>query len=139
MDRPYHHLGPHAAGALGGPRRLARLTGMFVGFLGRDGARAWLALQDGELIPVAWPEGFCVRFHPLEMFDKEGTQVAEGGAYVALTGGFLPPGETPTTQDILELFVAHSINKLEDAGAIHALGWEKVAKSRQVKRGRQLS
>jgi hypothetical protein len=70
------------------PSRLARLSGVLVGFTAQGLAWVWLQGRDGSLVPVAWPRGYHARFDPLELLDAQGRCVARGGEMVQVGGGF---------------------------------------------------
>lgn len=81
-----------APGSDAQPTRLARLSGVLVGFVADGRAWVWLAAPDGSLTPVAWPRGYCARLDPLELLDAEERCVARGGDVVRTAGGYTDAG-----------------------------------------------
>jgi hypothetical protein len=90
-ERPIWQL-VTAPGSDAQPSRLARLSGVLVGFVADGRAWVWLAAPDGSLTPVAWPRGYRARLDPLELLDAEGRCVARGGDVVRTAGGYTGAG-----------------------------------------------
>jgi len=92
------------------PHRLARLSGVLVGFTAQEGAYVWaMSKRDGEITPLVWPRGYRARFQPLELLNEALTVVASGGRSVTVVGGFLPEGYGRRPLRAASMFAVHSI------------------------------
>lgn len=62
------------------------LTGTLGGDAELEGGCAWLDADDGTRYEVAWPDGYEVRFEPLELVGPDGETVARDGDTLHVTG-----------------------------------------------------
>ena len=72
--------------------RQARIAGPFHAALTSRGACAWI----GEQVPSQWPEGWSVRFGPIELIDPNGHVFAREGDLLVAAGGLTTPANAPT-------------------------------------------
>jgi hypothetical protein len=63
------------------------LTGTLGGDTDLEGGCAWLDAEDGTRYEVFYPDGYEVRFEPLELVGPDGEVVATEGDTVTVTGG----------------------------------------------------
>jgi hypothetical protein len=68
------------------PTRLARFVGEFHAVRRADQVQAWIGNRPGWNL---WPEGWAVRFDPLELVDPDGAVIAMEGEQLHAAGGLI--------------------------------------------------
>ena len=68
----------------GDPTQLAAMSGPFHATLRNAEAHAWLGVVEE---PMTWPDGWSVRFDPIELVDATGETFAQEGDQLFAAGG----------------------------------------------------